>query len=34
MTEKIIAVLAKIIVGVISSAGYFGVAALMAIESA
>src|SRR6478752_8097658 len=34
MTEKIIAVLAKIIVGVISSTGYFGVAALMAIESA
>src|SRR6476619_2740890 len=34
MTEKIIAVLAKIIVGVISSTGYFGVLALMAIESA
>lgn len=34
MTEKIIAVLAKIIIGVISSTGYFGVMLLMAIESA
>jgi membrane protein DedA with SNARE-associated domain len=34
MTEKIIAVLAKIIISVISSTGYFGVAALMGIESA
>src|SRR5476649_657863 len=34
MTEKIIAVMAKIIISVISSTGYFGVAALMAIESA
>jgi membrane protein DedA with SNARE-associated domain len=34
MTEKIIAVLAKVIIAVISGAGYFGVIALMAIESA
>lgn len=34
MTEKIIAVLANIIIGVISSTGYFGVMLLMAIESA
>lgn len=34
MTEKILAVLARIIIGVISSTGYFGVVALMAIESA
>lgn len=34
MTEKIIAVLANIIIGVISSTGYFGVMVLMAIESA
>lgn len=34
MTEKILAVLARIIIGVISSTGYLGVIALMAIESA
>lgn len=34
MTEKIVAVLARIIIGVISSTGYLGVVALMAIESA
>jgi len=34
MTEKIVAVLAQIIIGVISSTGYLGVVALMAIESA
>jgi membrane protein DedA with SNARE-associated domain len=34
MTEKIVAVLARIIIGVISSTGYFGVLVLMAIESA
>jgi membrane protein DedA with SNARE-associated domain len=34
MTEKIIAVLAKVTIAVISGAGYFGVIALMAIESA
>ncbi len=34
MTEKIIAVLAKIIITVISGTGYFGVMLLMAIESA
>jgi membrane protein DedA with SNARE-associated domain len=34
MTEKILAVLARIIIGVISSTGYLGVVALMAIESA
>lgn len=34
MTEKILAVLARIIIGVISSTGYLGVTALMAIESA
>jgi len=34
MTEKIIAVLAKFIVAVISKSGYLGVAALMGIESA
>jgi membrane protein DedA with SNARE-associated domain len=34
MTEKIVAVLARIIIGVISSTGYLGVIALMAIESA
>lgn len=34
MTEKIIAVLAKVTIAVISSGGYFGVMALMAIESA
>jgi membrane protein DedA with SNARE-associated domain len=34
MTEKIIAVLARIIISVISSSGYAGVAVLMAIESA
>jgi membrane protein DedA with SNARE-associated domain len=34
MTEKIIALLAKVTIGVISSTGYFGVMALMAIESA
>lgn len=34
MTEKIIAVLAKLTIAVISSGGYFGVMALMAIESA
>jgi membrane protein DedA with SNARE-associated domain len=34
MTEKVLAVLAKIIIGVISSTGYLGVIVLMAIESA
>jgi membrane protein DedA with SNARE-associated domain len=34
MTEKIVAVLAAIIIGVISRTGYFGVILLMAIESA
>src|ERR1700687_4897422 len=34
MIEKIIAVLAKFVIGVISHGGYWGVAALMAIESA
>ena len=34
MTEKIIAVLARIIIAVISSTGYLGVVLLMAIESA
>jgi len=34
MTEKILAVLARIIIGVISTTGYLGVMALMAIESA
>jgi membrane protein DedA with SNARE-associated domain len=34
MTEKIVAVLARVIIGVISGSGYFGVVALMAIESA
>lgn len=34
MTEKIVAVLAAIIIGVISRTGYLGVVALMAIESA
>ena len=34
MTEKLIAALAKVIIGVISSTGYFGVILLMAIESA
>jgi membrane protein DedA with SNARE-associated domain len=34
MTEKILAVLARIIIGVISSTGYLGVVVLMAIESA
>ena len=34
MTEKIVAVLARVIIGVISSTGYLGVVALMAIESA
>jgi membrane protein DedA with SNARE-associated domain len=34
MAEKIVAVLAAIIIGVISRTGYFGVIALMAIESA
>jgi len=34
MTERIIGVLARIIIGVISSTGYFGVMLLMAIESA
>ncbi len=34
MTEKIIAVLAKFIISVISHGGYLGVVALMAIESA
>jgi membrane protein DedA with SNARE-associated domain len=34
MSEKIVAVLAQIIIGVISSTGYVGVLALMAIESA
>src|SRR5271168_1357504 len=34
MTEKILAVLAGFIIGVISSTGYLGVALLMAIESA
>lgn len=34
MTEKLIAALAKIIIGVISTTGYFGVMVLMAIESA
>ena len=34
MTEKVVAVLAQIIIGVISSTGYLGVVALMAIESA
>lgn len=34
MTEKIIAALAKVTIAVISASGYFGVVALMAIESA
>ncbi len=34
MTEKIIAALAKVTIAVISGTGYFGVVALMAIESA
>lgn len=34
MTEKIIAALAKVTIAVISATGYFGVVALMAIESA
>ncbi len=34
MTEKILAVLAHFIIGVISASGYWGVALLMAIESA
>jgi len=34
MIEKIVAVLARVIIGVISSSGYLGVIALMAIESA
>lgn len=34
MTEKILAVLARIIIGVISASGYLGVVVLMAIESA
>jgi membrane protein DedA with SNARE-associated domain len=34
MTERIIAVLAKVTIAVISSTGYLGVVALMAIESA
>ena len=34
MTEKIVAVLARVIIGVISSTGYLGVVGLMAIESA
>ena len=34
MTEKLVAALAKIIIGVISSSGYVGVVVLMAIESA
>ncbi len=34
MTEKILAVLARIIIGVISGTGYLGIVALMAIESA
>jgi membrane protein DedA with SNARE-associated domain len=34
MTEKILAALAQFIIGVISASGYFGVALLMAIESA
>ena len=34
MTEKILAVLARIIIGVISASGYLGVVGLMAIESA
>jgi membrane protein DedA with SNARE-associated domain len=34
MIEKVLAVLAKIIIGVISGSGYLGVIALMAIESA
>jgi membrane protein DedA with SNARE-associated domain len=34
MTEKILAALARIIIGVISSTGYLGVLVLMAIESA
>jgi membrane protein DedA with SNARE-associated domain len=34
MTEKILAVLARVIIGVISGSGYLGVVVLMAIESA
>src|ERR1700758_1023276 len=34
MTEKILAVLARIIIGVIAGTGYLGVLVLMAIESA